>query len=114
MALTRATRLPCEGEDGDFTNPDLYCFNLDGRKIRKLGEGSAVFIYKKRIYWEQIKGNPDSKIYYRFCSAGMNGKNKKQVTKWIPQNEYYKIARKVNFSNQKTYFKIRKNRNWLK
>lgn len=103
----------CEGEDGEFTNPDLYCFNLNGSKKRKIGKGYASFIYKKRIYWEQIKGNPETEIYYRFCSCDMYGKNERAETKWIPEKAYYKIARKVDYSAEKTFYKIRKNRKWL-
>lgn len=104
----------CEGEEGEFANPDLYCFNLNGSNRRKLGKGYATFIYKKSIYWEQIKGSPDVKIYHRYCRADMNGKNQKAVTKWIPDKEYYEIGKKVDFDSKKTFLKIQKIKKWKK
>lgn len=119
--MFRTYLLPINGKvvcyemvDAEGWNPDFYLFHADGSHGKKLGKGFHPFIYKKQIYWQQSKGRGDEPIYYRYCKCNASGKKTKAVTKWIPQNEYYKIARKVNYSIKKTYFKIRKNRKWLK
>lgn len=104
----------CGCEDGEFTNPSIYMFNADGSNRKKIGKGYGTFIYKKHIYWEQIKGSPDEPIYYRYCRCNVNGKNKKAVTKWIPDSEYFKIGKKVDYDIKKTYFKIAKIKKWKK
>ena len=103
----------CEGECCDGENIDFYCFNLDGSKRKKVGKGFFPFVYKNHIYWEQIKGYSE-KTHFRYCRADMNGKNKKVVTKWIPDKEHYKIGKNVDWDAKKTYLKIRKIKKWTK
>lgn len=104
-------------EDGvavDFEMSHIYCFNLDGSNRKKLWKGYDPFIYKKGIYWKQVKGSFDTNIYYRYCKADMNGKKQKAVTKWIPEQEYYKIERKADYNPKETFLKINKIKKWRK
>lgn len=98
----------------DFDPSYIYCFNLKGSNRKKIGEGGMPFIYKNHIYWEQAKLGVDENTYYRYCRADMNGKNKKVVTKWISENDYYKIASKLDYDTKKIYLKIKQIKKWNK
>ena len=111
-------KIMCIFDSSDCSNNDIYCFNLDGSKRKKIGEGVYSFFYKKHIYWMKAKGWKqiigDAGTSYCYYRSDMNGKNKKALTKWIPVKEYNKIAKTVDDDCYKTYFKIKKMKKWTK
>ena len=100
-------------EEGAYVEPTIYLYHADGSNHKKIGEGSGVFVYKKNIYWQKTKLSSNETLCYCYCKCDLNGKNKKTVTKWIPENDYWKIASKVD-GEKKTYLRLIKNKKWKK